>query len=123
MKSECVCPPPLPRLPHRLTIEKPTYTQDAANEQIPTWVPYASNVPANCRGANARDVVQAEQVQGSATWVIELNKSDKTMNITSGMRARWRDGREIVADFDGPAMPMEKWPKRRVQIKAVEQTA
>jgi hypothetical protein len=44
------------------------------------------------------------------------------MGITSGMRARWTDGREIVADFDGPAMPSTKWP-RRVVVRAVEQTA
>jgi head-tail adaptor len=115
---KCQCPP---RLKHRVTIERPTYTQDATNEQIATWSTYSTQF-ADCRAISARDVVQAEQVYGSGTWVIELNKSTTTMGITSGMRARWTDGREIVADFDGPAMPSTKWP-RRVVVRAVEQTA
>lgn len=115
---KCACPP---RLKHRVTIEKPDYVQDSSNEQIATWSTYSTQW-AHCRASGARDVVQAEQVLGAGNWIIELNKSTITMRITSGMRARWTDGREIVADFDGPAMPMANWPKR-VQVKAVEQTA
>lgn len=115
---KCQCPT---RLKHRVTIEQPTYAQDSSNEQIATWSTYSTQY-AYCRPMGARDVVQAEQVLGAGNWIIELNKSSTTMQITSGMRARWTDGREIVADFDGPAMPMAQWPKR-VQVKAVEQTA
>lgn len=115
---KCACPA---RLKHRVTIERPTYTQDDANEQIPAWGVYSKQW-ANCRAAGARDVVQAEQVLGSGTWIIEMNKSDTTMSVTGAMRARWTDGRSITAYFDGPAMPMANNP-RRVQIKAVEQTA
>lgn len=116
MKSACP-----PRLKFRVTIEQPTFTQDSSNEQIATWSTYSTQW-AECRALSARDVVQAEQVYGSGTWVIELNKNSVTMGITSGMRARWTDGREITADFDGPAMPSTKWP-RRVVVRAVEQTS
>jgi SPP1 family predicted phage head-tail adaptor len=118
--SKCACPT-LPRLTHRVTIERPVYTQDAANEQIATWTPYASRY-ANCRAMTSREVVQSEQVQGSVGWIVEMRYDTKTIAITSGMRMKLNSFGNRVVYCDGPSMPVDGG-KRTVRCRAMEQTA
>lgn len=106
---------------HRVTIEKPVYTQDGANEQIAAWVEHAKRW-ALCRAMTSREVVQSEQVQGSVGWVIELAYDTKTIGITSDMRMKLHSFGNRMVYCDGPAMPMDA-EKRRVKVRAVEQTA
>lgn len=119
--SKCVCTAPLPRMKHRVTIERPVYAQDAANEQIATWSVYA-RLSASCRAMTSREVVQSEQVQGSVGWIVQLRYNPKTIGITSGMRMTLVSFGNRVVYCDGPSMPMEG-AKRMVQVRAVEQTA
>ncbi len=106
---------------HRVTIEKPNYTQDDANEQIASWTTYAKRW-AMCRAQTTREVVQAEQVQGSVGWIVELAYDTKTSRITSDMRMTLHSFGDRVVYCDGPSMPMDG-AKRRVQVRAQEQTA
>lgn len=106
---------------HRVTIEKPIYTQDAANEQIPTWSTYATRW-ANCRAMTSREVAQSEQVQGSVGWIVELAYDSKTIGITSGMRMRLHSFGNRLVYCDGPSMPADG-DRRQVRVRAMEQTA
>lgn len=117
----CACPANAPRLQHRVTIERPTYTQDSANEQIATWSTFATR-KALCRAMTTREVVQSEQVQGSVGWVVELAYDTKTIGITSDMRMRLHSFGDRTVYCDGPSMPMDA-DKRRVKVRAMEQTA
>lgn len=117
---KCACPS-MSRLQHRVTIERPIYTQDSVNEQIPTWTQFADR-RATCRAMSSREVVQSEQVQGSVGWIIELAYDTKTIGITSGMRMKLHSFGNRVVYCDGPSMPMDG-NKRRVKVRAMEQTA
>lgn len=116
---KCACPQSQ-RLIHKVTIERPTYAQDAANEQIATWVTYAAR-RAFCRALTTRDVVQSEMVQGSVGWVVELPYDSKTIGITSDMRLRLHTFGNRTVYCDGPSMPVDG-RRRRVRVRAMEQT-
>jgi head-tail adaptor len=118
---KCACPANAPRLQHRVTIERPTYTQDSANEQIASWGTYAVR-RALCRAMTAREVVQSEQVQGSVGWVIEMTYDPKTSAITSDMRMTLHSFGNRTVYCDGPSMPLDA-DRRRVKVRAMEQTA
>lgn len=115
---KCACPQ---RLIHKVTIYGKTYAQDAANEQIATDVVHATR-KAFCRAMRPREVVQSEQVQGALGWVVELAYDPKTIAITSDMTMKLHSFGNRTVYCDGPSMPMDGG-KRRVQVRAVEQTA
>lgn len=114
----CVCPQ---RLIHRVTIEKPTYTQDSHNEQIESWGIYEKR-RAFCRAMRTSEVIQSEQVQGSVGWIVEMAYDQKTIAITSDMRLKLHSFGDRTVYCDGPSMPVDGM-KRRVQLRAIEQTA
>lgn len=119
---KCACPSKsTQRLNHRVTIYAKTYTQDAANEQIATDTVHATR-KAFCRAMSPREVVQSEQVQGALGWIVELTYDPKTIAITSDMTMKLHSFGNRTVWCDGPAMPMNG-EKRRVQVRAVEQTA
>lgn len=105
----------------RVVVERPTYTQDSANEQQATWSTYTTQRGA-VRAMTPREVVQAEQVQGALGWIVELPWNRTTLNITSDMRLKFTEGRAVTAFCDGPSMPVGT-ERRLVQVRAVEQTA
>lgn len=115
--ASCRCDDRLPMV--RIVVERPTYAQDTANEQIASWVPYATFY-GTTKAASSRDVVQAEQVQGSSTWLLELPYGNRAMGITGEMRCRFTYGRSVTAYCDGSAMPVGM---NRVRVRAMEQTA
>lgn len=118
--SSCKCDD-IGQMRHRVTIEQPTYAQDSANEQIATWSTYAKRW-AFCRAMTAREVVQSEQVQGAVGWMVQMHYDPKTIGITSDMRLKLHSFDDRVVYCDGPSMPVNG-EKRRVQVRAVEQTA
>ena len=115
--AKCAFPP---RLIHRVTIERPSYTQDAHGEQIETWSTYGTR-RAICRAMTAREVVQAEQVQGAIGWIIKMPRDSTTIAITSNMRMTLHSFGDRTVYCDGPAMPDNEWSKF-VQLRAIEQT-
>lgn len=116
---KCACPAS-PRLVHRVTVERPAYTQDSVNEQIAGWSPYVTR-KALCRAMTSREVVQSEMVQGSVGWMVELTYDPKTIAITSDMRLKLHSFGNRTAYCDGPSMPVNG-DKRRVRVRAMEQT-
>lgn len=110
---------------HRVTVKKPVYTQDTANEQIATYVPYMSNVSAFCRPLSAREAVQAEMVQGAVAWEIELGWSTKAKSITSDMQMTLHTFGNRLVSCDGPALPAldDNGFPTAVKVRAQEQTA
>lgn len=116
---KCACPTTTGAVRRNVTFERPVYAQDAANEQIATWVTYAT-LPCTIRAMTSREVVQSEQVQGSVGWIIEGTLTPKSMGVTSEMRAKFNWHRNVTAYCDGPAMPTGA---RTVKVRAVEQTA
>lgn len=115
----CACPS-TQRLLHRVTIYSQTYAQDGANEQIATSQVHAIR-RAFCRAMRPREVVQSEQVYGVLGWIIELAYDPKTIAITSDMTMTLHSFGGRSVNCDGPAMPVDG-QKRRVQVRAVEQT-
>ena len=103
----------------KLTFERPIYSQDTANEQIPTWGVYQTFY-GKARAMTSREVVQSEQVQGSVGWMLEIPYGSRAMGITSEMRCRFSYSRSVTAYCDGPAMPTGT---RTVKVRAMEQTA
>lgn len=106
--------------PITVTVEKPTFTQDAANSQIQTWSTYAKFGGCRVRGLRSREVVQGEQVQGETGWMIEIPYSTKAMGITGQMRCTFSYGRSVTAYCDGAAIPVGF---KMTKVKAFEQTA
>ena len=103
----------------KLIVERPAYTQDATNEQIPTWNTYWTFF-GTAKAMPPREVVQSEQVQGATPWLLTIPYGVKAMGITSEMRCRFTYGRSVTAYCDGGAMPVGF---KEVRVKAVEQTA
>lgn len=116
--SKCGC---AQRLVHRVTIKNVTYAQDSHNEQIATEAIYAIR-RAFCRAMTAREVVQSEQVQGSIGWVVELAYDTKTIGIQSDWTMVLHSFGDRTVYCDGPSMPVDG-EKRRVRVRAIEQTA
>lgn len=102
----------------KLQFERPVYTQDSSNEQIPTWSPYWTFY-GTAKALPSREVVQAEQVQGETPWLLTVPYGTKAMGITSGMRCRFTYGRSVTAYCDGGGTP---FGFKEVRIKAMEQT-
>lgn len=110
---------------HKVTVKKPVYTQDAANEQIPSYVEFFKTSFAFCRAMSTREVVQSEQVQGSVGWVVEFNWGTKPLAITSDMKMTLHSFGNREVSCDGPAMPIvdDGGFPTGVKVRAMEQTA
>lgn len=75
------------RLRHRITIERPLYTQDTAGAGIVQWVTHADRVPADVSPLSAREFLAAQQVQSQVVARITIRYQ---AGLDASMRIRHR---------------------------------
>lgn len=75
------------RLRHRITIERPLYTQDAAGAGVTTWTVFADDVPAGVSPLSAKEFLAAQQVQSQ---VVARITTRYRPGLDASMRIRHR---------------------------------
>jgi len=80
-------------LRHRIDFEEPTYTTNAAGEQVLTWAVAKSDVWANVRPLRAMELERARGVQLATTHIVKLRFDP---DILPTWRIKWIDSRGIT---------------------------
>jgi len=84
-------------LRHRIDFEEPTYTANAAGEQVLTWTTVKEAVWANVRPLRAMELERAKGVQMATTHIVKMRFDP---DILPTWRIKWEDSFHITRTLE-----------------------